>query len=34
MIPVISFIGRHNCGKTTILEKVIRGLKEKGYKML
>ncbi|NLL90054.1 MAG: molybdopterin-guanine dinucleotide biosynthesis protein B [Dehalococcoidales bacterium] len=33
MIPVISFIGRHNCGKTTILEKVIRGLKEKGYKI-
>ncbi len=33
MIPVISFIGRHNSGKTTILEKVIRGLKEKGYKV-
>lgn len=33
MIPVISFIGRHNSGKTTILEKVIRGLKEKGYKI-
>ena len=33
MIPVISFIGRHNSGKTTILEKVIRGLKKKGYKV-
>jgi molybdopterin-guanine dinucleotide biosynthesis protein B len=33
MIPVISFIGRHNSGKTTVLEKVIRGLKEKGYKV-
>jgi molybdopterin-guanine dinucleotide biosynthesis protein B len=33
MIPVISFIGRHNSGKTTVLEKVIRGLKEKGYKI-
>ena len=33
MIPVISFVGRHNSGKTTVLEKVIRGLKEKGYKV-
>lgn len=33
MIPVISFVGSHNCGKTTILEKVIRGLKQKGYKV-
>ncbi|MDD4924229.1 MAG: molybdopterin-guanine dinucleotide biosynthesis protein B [Dehalococcoidales bacterium] len=33
MIPVISFVGRHNSGKTTVLEKVIRGLKEEGYKV-
>lgn len=33
MIPVISFVGSHNCGKTTILEKVIRRLKQKGYKV-
>jgi molybdopterin-guanine dinucleotide biosynthesis protein B len=33
MIPVISFVGRHNSGKTTVLEKVIRGLKERGYKV-
>jgi molybdopterin-guanine dinucleotide biosynthesis protein B len=33
MIPVISFVGRHNSGKTTVLEKVIRGLKGKGYKV-
>jgi molybdopterin-guanine dinucleotide biosynthesis adapter protein len=31
MIPVVSFVGRHNSGKTTFLEKVIKGLKEKGY---
>jgi molybdopterin-guanine dinucleotide biosynthesis protein B len=33
MIPIISFVGRHNCGKTTVLEKVIPILKEKGYKL-
>ncbi|MFA5629251.1 MAG: molybdopterin-guanine dinucleotide biosynthesis protein B [Dehalococcoidales bacterium] len=33
MIPIISFVGRHNCGKTTVLEKVIPVLKEKGYKL-
>ncbi len=31
MIPIISFVGRHNSGKTTFLEKVISGLKGKGY---
>lgn len=31
MIPVVSFVGRHNSGKTTFLEKVVKGLKEKGY---
>jgi molybdopterin-guanine dinucleotide biosynthesis protein B len=31
MVPIISFVGRHNSGKTTFLEKVVRGLKEKGY---
>lgn len=31
MIPVVSFVGRSNSGKTTLLEKVVRGLKSKGY---
>ena len=33
MIPVISFIGRSNSGKTTLLEKVVRELKLKGYRV-
>ncbi|HAK73851.1 MAG TPA: molybdopterin-guanine dinucleotide biosynthesis protein B [Sporomusaceae bacterium] len=33
MIPVISFVGRSNCGKTTYLEKVIRELKIRGYRV-
>ncbi|MDD4873569.1 MAG: molybdopterin-guanine dinucleotide biosynthesis protein B [Dehalococcoidales bacterium] len=31
MIPVVSFVGRHNSGKTTFLEKVIKGFKSRGY---
>ena len=30
-IPVISFVGRSNTGKTTLLEKVIPLLKKSGY---
>ena len=33
MIPVVSFIGRSNSGKTTLLEKVVRELKLKGYRV-
>ncbi len=33
MIPVVSFIGRSNSGKTTLLEKVVRELKSKGYRV-
>ena len=33
MIPVISIVGRSNCGKTTYLEKVIRELKIRGYRV-
>ena len=33
MIPVISFVGRSNCGKTTYLEKLIRELKNRGYRV-
>ena len=33
MIPVISFVGRSNCGKTTYLEKIIRELKSRGYRV-
>jgi molybdopterin-guanine dinucleotide biosynthesis protein B len=31
MLPVISFVGRSNVGKTTFLEKVVAGLKQRGY---
>lgn len=33
MLPVISIVGRSNCGKTTYLEKLIRELKDRGYKV-
>lgn len=33
MIPVISFVGSSNSGKTTYLEKLIRELKSRGYKV-
>lgn len=33
MIPVISIVGRSNCGKTTYLEKLIGELKSRGYKI-
>lgn len=33
MIPVISIVGRSNCGKTTYLEKLICELKSRGYRI-
>ncbi len=33
MIPTVSFIGRSNSGKTTFLEKVVRELKIRGYRI-
>lgn len=33
MIPVISIVGRSDCGKTTYLEKLIREIKHRGYKV-
>jgi molybdopterin-guanine dinucleotide biosynthesis protein B len=33
LIPVISIVGCSNCGKTTYLEKVIRELKDRGYRV-
>lgn len=33
MIPVISIVGRSDCGKTTYLEKLIREIKLRGYKI-
>lgn len=33
MIPVISVVGKSNSGKTTYLEKLIRELKHRGYKL-
>jgi len=33
MIPVISIVGKSNVGKTTLLEKIIPVLKQKGYKI-
>lgn len=32
-MKVIAFIGYHNSGKTSLLEKVARRLKEKGYRV-
>ncbi len=33
MVPVVSFVGRHNAGKTTILEKVIGCFCAQGYRI-
>jgi molybdopterin-guanine dinucleotide biosynthesis protein B len=33
MIPVVSFVGNSGVGKTTFLEKLIRLLKERGYRV-
>ena len=33
MVPVISFVGNSNCGKTTYLEKLIKEIKAQGYKV-
>lgn len=33
MIPVISFVGKSNCGKTTYLVKLIAEMKKRGYKV-
>ncbi len=33
MIPVVSFIGHHNSGKTTIITQVITILLERGYRV-
>jgi molybdopterin-guanine dinucleotide biosynthesis protein B len=33
MLPVISFVGRSKVGKTTFLEKVVAGLKQRGYRL-
>lgn len=33
LIPVLSIVGRSNCGKTTYLEKLIRELKTRGYRV-
>lgn len=32
-VPVISFVGRSNCGKTTYLEKLIPEMKRRGYRV-
>ena len=32
-IPVISFIGNSGCGKTTLIERIVRELKQLGYKV-
>lgn len=33
MLPVVSFVGNSGAGKTTILEKVVRELKARGYRV-
>ncbi|MFQ5996658.1 MAG: molybdopterin-guanine dinucleotide biosynthesis protein B [Dehalococcoidales bacterium] len=33
MIPIVSFVGKSKSGKTTLLEKVVRELKSKGYRV-
>lgn len=30
MVPIVSFVGRHNSGKTTVLVEVIKHLKQEG----
>ena len=32
-IPVISIVSKKNCGKTTLLEKLIPELKRRGYRI-
>ncbi len=33
MIPIVSFVGKSNTGKTMLLEKVVSGLRSKGYRV-
>lgn len=33
MIPVVSIVGKKKCGKTTLIEKLISELKNRGYKV-
>lgn len=33
MIPVVSIVGKSNSGKTTLIERIIPFLKEKGYRV-
>ncbi|MBC8263888.1 MAG: molybdopterin-guanine dinucleotide biosynthesis protein B [Anaerolineales bacterium] len=33
MTPIISFVGKSDVGKTTVLEKVVRELKKRGYRV-
>ncbi|HOM02679.1 MULTISPECIES: molybdopterin-guanine dinucleotide biosynthesis protein B [Acetivibrio] len=33
MVPIVSVVGKSNSGKTTLIEKLIPILKEKGYKV-
>ena len=33
MIPIVSFVGQSNSGKTTFLEKVVKELKIRGYRV-
>ncbi len=33
MVPVVSFIGYHNSGKTTVATKVVENLTKKGYRV-
>jgi molybdopterin-guanine dinucleotide biosynthesis protein B len=33
MIPIVSFVGNSNTGKTTLIEKVIPELKKLGYRV-
>ncbi len=33
MVPIISFVGRHNAGKTTVLGKLITLLTQEGFKI-
>ncbi|HEX3011153.1 MAG TPA: molybdopterin-guanine dinucleotide biosynthesis protein B, partial [Syntrophomonadaceae bacterium] len=32
MVPIVSFVGRHNSGKTTVLAGVVNHLKQEGIK--
>ncbi|MDA8163637.1 MAG: molybdopterin-guanine dinucleotide biosynthesis protein MobB, partial [Desulfobacteraceae bacterium] len=33
MVPVVSLVGRPDCGKTTLLEKLIPELNRRGYRV-